>query len=276
MNLPSISTPAQELYYECSGHGADVLLLHGWASSGRMWESLAEGLDDVARCWSLDLAGFGRTPLSDHARPDLDAHLASIVDFCERHQLRPKVVVGHSMGGLLALKLAHARPDLTQSLILMCPVVTGRFGLKANDVFASQFWMSISARARPFWSIITSDRLAPVFSAPFYVDRSLRARYVRDFQSTSWEAAVAALESIAQHTMRPHLAEISQPALVVVGARDFTVPPDEGRLAARSMPHARLVEFERAHHQPLDEDPERFVALVRDFILTNGGSARVP
>jgi len=243
-----------------------------------MWTSLADALSDVARCWSLDLAGFGRSPLPGHIRPDLDAHLAWISAFCELHQVRPKVVIGHSMGGLLALKLAHERPDLAQSLVLMCPVVTGRFGLSANDVFSSHFWMMISARTRKIWSIIQSDRLAPVFSAPFYVDRALRPRYVRDFQSTSWDAAVAALESLARNTMHSHLATITQPALVVVGARDFTVPPDEGRLAAQAMPNAQLVEFERAHHQPLDEEPDRFIAHVREFMLTNGSgsSTRVP
>ncbi|MCA9910809.1 MAG: alpha/beta hydrolase, partial [Anaerolineae bacterium] len=276
MNSPSISSPAADLYYECSGHGADVLLLHGWASSGRMWTSLADAIGDVARCWSVDLPGFGRSSLPHHIRPDLNAHLAWIVAFCEQHQIQPKVVIGHSMGGLLALKLAHARPDLAQSLVLMCPVVTGRFGLSANDVFTSQFWMMISARTRKVWSISTSDRLAPVFSAPFYVDKALRPRYVHDFQATSWDAAVAALESIAQDTMRPHLAEITQPALVVVGTRDFTVPPAEGRLAAEAMPNARLVEFERAHHQPLDEEPDRFIALVREFIVTERDRTRVP
>ena len=266
MNSAPISTSINDLYFECSGDGADVLMIHGWASSGRMWTPLTQALDDVARCWTLDLAGFGRSPLPVHIRPDLDAHLAWIIAFCERHQVRPKVVVGHSMGGLLALKLAHKRPDLAQRLVLMCPVVTGRFGLNVNEVFASQFWLLLSAYTRKFWSLIQSDKLAPMFSAPFYVDKTLHPRYVRDFQSTTWDAAVAALESIAHNTMRPHLPRIEQPTLVVVGNRDFTVPPDEGRLAAQLMPNARLVEFEAAHHQPLDEDPERFVALVRAFI----------
>lgn len=266
MNIAHKHSPAQELYYERMGSGPDVLLIHGWASSSRMWARLSEALSLRARCWALDLPGFGRSPLPAHIRPDIDAHLNFIIDFCDLHRIKPRVVVGHSMGGLLTLKLAHKRPDLAQRIVLMCPVVTGRFAFNANHVFGSQLWMMMSAKTRDVWTLLQSDSLAPVFSAPQYVDPSLRKRYVRDFQRTRWDAAIAALESISHADTQPILAEIRQPALVVVGSRDYTVPPDEGRLAARSLPQAELVEFETAHHQPLDEDPDRFISTVRAFM----------
>jgi pimeloyl-[acyl-carrier protein] methyl ester esterase len=257
--------PTSQLHYERSGKGADVLMIHGWASSGRMWQPLMQALQADARCWSLDLAGFGQSPLPPNARPDVDQHLAWVIAFIEQHKMKPRMVIGHSMGGLLALKLAHARPDLAPSLVLMCPVVTGRFVFNANQVFTSQLWMMVSAKTEKFWAFIQSDSLAPVFGAPLYVEPALRERYVRDFQQARWDAAIPSLESLAQQSMQPYLAQIQQPALVIVGGRDFTVPPEEGRLAAGQMPHARLVEFPNAHHQPLDESPAQFIKLVRDF-----------
>ena len=268
MKTPATSPKTPDLYYERMGSGPDVLLLHGWASSCQMWTALSDALSDRARGWAVDLPGFGHSRLPAHIRPDIDAHMHWVVEFCHQHSIRPLVVIGHSMGGMLALKLAHAHPELVQRLILVCPVVTGRFVLNANEVFASQLWLMISAKTRKFWSLIQSDSLAPVFSAPLYVDRKLHPRYVRDFQRTQWDAAMAALESIAQGTMQPHLALVKQPTLIVVGSRDFTVPPDEGRLAAQTMPHARLVELEGVHHQPLDEAPDRFIPLVRDFVTS--------
>jgi pimeloyl-ACP methyl ester carboxylesterase len=232
-----------------------------------MWSRLSASLRDIARCWAVDLAGFGRSPIPRHIRPDLDAHVAWLAEFMEMYGIRPRLVIGHSMGGMLALKLAYTRPDLIERIALMCPVVTGRFAFNANQVFTSQLWMLMSAKTEKFWSLIQSDPLAPVFSAPLYVDRTHWQRYVSDFQATRWHAAIGALESIANSSIEARLAQIHQPTLVVVGARDFTVPPEEGRMAARLMPNARLVEFETAHHQPLDELPERFSALVRDFLL---------
>jgi pimeloyl-ACP methyl ester carboxylesterase len=259
-------TPAHDLYYERAGFGADVLMIHGWASSSHMWTELMESLAPHARCWAVDLAGFGRSSLPAHIRPDVDAHVHWLIDFIELHNIRPRVVIGHSMGGLLTLKLAQARPDLAERLVLVCPVVTGRFGFNANHVFASQLWMMVSAKAQDFWTLAQSDSLAPVFSAPLYVDRKHHRRYVRDFQRTRWDAAMAALESLAHTTMEPHLPAMMQPALVVVGSRDYTVPPEEGRLLAAKMPNARLVEFERAHHQPLDEQPDAFIPLIHEFV----------
>jgi pimeloyl-ACP methyl ester carboxylesterase len=257
--------PTSQLYYERIGSGEDIVMIHGWASSGRMWQPLSEALQDKARCWMLDLAGFGQSPLPANARPDVDQHLEWLIAFLEQHKLKPRMVIGHSMGGLLTLKLAHVRPDLAPSLVLVCPVVTGRFVFNANQVFTSQLWMMVSAKTEKFWSLIQSDSLAPVFSAPLYVAPALHKRYVEDFKRTRWDAAIPSLESIAQQSMQPHLASIQQPALVIVGGRDFTVPPEDGRLAAQQMPHARLVEIPTAHHQPLDESPTQFVREVRTF-----------
>ena len=254
-----------ELYYESHGIGDDVLMIHGWASSGRMWDPLVEQMSATARCWALDLAGFGQSPLPERSRPDLDTHLDWIVQFLEQHHIRPRMVIGHSMGGLLTLKLAHQRPDLAENLILLCPVVTGRFAFNANLVVNSQWWTMVSAKTEKFWTMIQSSSIAPVFSAPFYVAPALRGRYVQEFQQARWDAAVAALESIAQESMLPYLTEIQQPALVIIGGRDYTVPPDEGRLAAGHLPNARLVEFKSAHHQPLDEVKELVIQQIDEF-----------
>ena len=219
------------------------------------------------RSWAIDLAGFGGSLLPARIRPDLNAQMSWIIAFLERREIRPAAVVGHSMGGMLALKLAAERPDLVGRLVLMCPVVTGRFGLNAHQVFASPLWMMMAARTQRFWSLAQSTMVAPLISAPLYVSAQHRARYVQDFRRSQWDAAMAALESISMTTMQPQLSTIRQPTLVVVGGRDFTVSPEEGRLAARLMPNAQLVEFREAHHQPLDELPERFIPIAREFIL---------
>lgn len=266
-SISTISSAPLDLNYIRAGIGPDVLMIHGWASSSRMWTHLMGALASERRTWAIDLAGFGGSRLPAHVRPDLDAQLSWVVRFIEQHQLRPTVVVGHSMGGLLSLKLAHQRPDLVERLILMCPVVTGRFGLNAHQLFGSRLWMVMAARTQRAWTLAQSNLLAPLISAPLYVAPRHRARYIQDFRRSNWDAAMAALESISLTSMHAVLGEIRQPTLVVVGGRDFTVSPEEGRLAARLMPNAQLAEFPTAHHQPLDELPERFIDLTRDFIL---------
>src|SRR5262245_24121570 len=122
----TISNRTADLYYECTGNGPDVLLIHGWASSGRMWKRLVHDLSHALRFWSLDLIGFGSSTISPDALGlSIEQHTATVIDFCEQKNIRPKVVMGHSMGGMIALKLALIRPDLVGSLVLASPAVTG-------------------------------------------------------------------------------------------------------------------------------------------------------
>jgi pimeloyl-ACP methyl ester carboxylesterase len=268
MQMHSIpSSTSFDLNFIRAGIGPDVLMIHGWASSSRMWSSLMAALASERRSWAVDLAGFGASAIPAHIRPDLNAQMNWVIRFIEARQIRPTVVIGHSMGGMLALKLAHVRPDLVERLVLMCPVVTGRFGLNAHQLFGSRLWMMMAARTQRAWSFAQSAALAPLISAPMYLAARHHARYIQDFRRCNWDAAMAALESMSVTSMQSLLPEIRQPTLVVVGGRDFTVSPEEGRLAARLMPNAELVEFPDAHHQPLDEMPNRFIETVRPFIV---------
>ncbi len=256
-----------DLHYKCTGSGPDVLLIHGWGSSGRMWRRLMYGLQHQARFWAVDLAGFGASPGTADLPPDVEMHTEMLAAFCVRHNLHPHAIIGHSMGGMLALKLLLKLPQLSERFVLVCPTVTGRFGTLGIDRwFATDFGRSMVSRAQPLWSLAQADLLAKL-QAPRYVDNVLaRARIVRDFKRASWEASAFALLSMARENLAPRLHTLRQRGLVVVGGRDTTVPPDEGRLVATLTPNARLVEFARSHHQPLDEEPERFLRVVSAFL----------
>jgi pimeloyl-ACP methyl ester carboxylesterase len=266
MSISTSTKTSLELYYERKGTGPDLLLIHGWASSTRMWERFADALQHEFCCWSVDLAGFGASPVPPDVRPDMDFHMHSLIEFCEHHQIQPRAVIGHSMGGMLALKLANARPELVERLVLVCPVVTGRFGLKANTFFSSPVGRFMAARTKNVWALMQSETLAPLLVAPMYVDKAIQNRCVQDFQRATWQSAITALESIAQENLEPILPQIPHPTLVVVGKKDYTVPPGEGQIAAAKLPNARLVKFNKSHHQPLDEEPEQFVQTARDFL----------
>ncbi|MEO8611603.1 MAG: alpha/beta hydrolase [Chloroflexota bacterium] len=273
----STATPSYinaELHYSCVGTGSDILLVHGWMSSGRMWSGLTHALVDQARCWSVDLCGFGDSPLpdADGFVPDLEHHAAMLIDFCDVHGIRPQAVIGHSMGGMLALKLAVMRPDLMDQLILMSPVVSGRFGkfIELNRIIASDFGQAAMAHSKPIWSLIQSDIMdvfTPTLMMPWFTHPEAATRIRQDFKRTSWQAAAYAIGGIARENMEPYLDQITQPTLVIVGSRDATVPPREGRMAAQRLPNGQLLELSAIYHQPLDESPDKVIPAVRHFLL---------
>lgn len=227
------------------------------------------GLQHQATFWAVDLAGFGKSRLHNpHDLPDVNTHAELLLNFCQQQRLQPQVVIGHSMGGMLTLKLALAAPEMLQRFALVCPVVTGSFGLGAFSAFVgSSFGQSVLQHTEPLWSLAQSDAFSRFLQAPPYLKHPVaRARLVQDFKRTTWQAAVGALMGLASENLEPHLHKITHPALVIVGSKDNTAPPREGQLAAAGLPNARLVEFEHSHHQPLEEEPARFLRVIGHFL----------
>jgi len=271
MSLANL-TQHTPLHYTCAGYGPNVLLIHGWASSGRMWDDLTGALERPARFWTIDLAGFGASPLPENPILDINAQAALVLDFCDQHSLQPSAIIGHSMGGMLALKLALLRPAWAGALALLSPVVTGRFAFDLNRLVSTEVGSFALARSKPFWWLAQSELLAPLLSVPPYVGPAAADRIRQDFKRASWQAAASAIASIARENLEPELRTIQQPALVLIGADDTTVPPQEGRLAAHRLPNARLLELPGVNHQPLDEQPETVIAALRDFLVETGAA----
>src|SRR5215831_6719225 len=126
--------------YRTAGSGPDVLLIHGWQSSSRMWDETLEFLAPHFRVWSLDLIGFGDSRNDDPLRLlSVDDQTQLVADFCKAHNIRPHLVMGHSMGGCITLKLALAHPDLTEKNVLVSPVVTSKLGLHLRQLLMTNF-----------------------------------------------------------------------------------------------------------------------------------------
>ena len=91
------------LHFEAYGTGgAEILCIHGWACDGGQFASLARMLEDRYRIFCLDLPGHGKTPLGDF-QPGFDRFADCVVSFSREHRLENPILLGHSMGGVLAM-----------------------------------------------------------------------------------------------------------------------------------------------------------------------------
>lgn len=107
------------LNYTDTGDGEPILLLHGMAASLRYWDPYIEDLAATNRVIAIDLMGFGRSPQSSESYTP-EAHTAAIQETLESlNILEPVVLIGHSMGALIALKLATLFPSKVSKLILI-------------------------------------------------------------------------------------------------------------------------------------------------------------
>jgi pimeloyl-ACP methyl ester carboxylesterase len=275
IEMPTIQVDQHTIHYSVEGSGPDVLLIHGWASSQRMWERPASRLASAGfRAWALDLPGCGESRSFGatngwYTIPNLTGVVAA---FAERVGIERMALVGHSMGGSIALELTDRRPEAVSALVLVSPAVGGRLGLSLHLLFESRWGRRLLELSQRHNALARLGGLstfgAPWFGAP-WLSRSLRAGLYRDAQDlarTAPQAAIGGLRGVLDFDFTDRLAQIRTPTLVIVGARDATVPPREGEQAASKIPGARLVKLRGVGHQPVDERPEEFDHLLLGFL----------
>lgn len=254
------------VYRRCGLSGPDVLMLHGWVSSSRMWHSAQKALGPFCRTWAFDLPGFAdseRIPLEDY---QIDRWVDHAVAFIDAQGLQQPVLVGHSMGGMICARLVMKYPEVASRLILINPVVTGRTFLDLKLLADSPLQGMMTRLGHWVWPIVTSSLLSNPIQMVGGVHGANHQRGQEDWAKINGPIAIAGLRAIMCTDLSKDLARIKLPTLVVIGRLDMTAPNREGRLVAQNVPGAELVVL-RAGHLPTDECPELVEPLLLTFIL---------
>ena len=262
--MPYVSIGSLRLNYQCVGRGPAVLLIHGWASSWRMWARTMSRLAQAGyQAWAVDLIGFGESDKPGNGWYTLERFTRTLTEFCARMEIVRPAVVGHSMGGTIALNMAAQQS--VRALLGVAPVVNGELSLSLHLLLASPVarrlfgWM----RRQSFFSTLGDMKLA---ATPSLFRDPVRRRNHQDLRATTVNAAVGSLRAVVTSNLQDHLPDIRVPALVLVGMRDMTVSPEQGRLAARLIPGARLVEWPSAGHSLIDDCGDEFDVLLLDHL----------
>ncbi|HET7010086.1 MAG TPA: alpha/beta hydrolase [Anaerolineales bacterium] len=240
-----------------------VVFLHGWASSSRMWESAQSALADDFDTVAIDLPGHGGSTKPAWRWYTSYNITEAVRQACVSLGLRTPSLIGHSMGGTIALELA-ASPDFdVDRLVLVNPVVTGVVTPLSHPI--REEWMRPVVRmSRRLWPM--ASRL--LAKSPSAVRTRLPNHVVRnqeDLAQTTADSALGSIRAVLAWDVRSRLGDIRAPTLVMVGDLDRTVPPREGMVAVEQIRGARLVRF-RGGHSPSDEDPRAFEAELTSFL----------
>jgi pimeloyl-ACP methyl ester carboxylesterase len=251
-----------ELYVEQRGTGPDVLLLCGLGDPIEVWQAQTEALSDRYRLSVIDNRGVGRTraPVSSIDVPTMAADAATVIR--ELGLDRPHVM-GFSGGAIIAQELAIAEPSLVGSLVL-----NGTFA-RADELMQrrTDAWFHLAATA-PLPEEFMRSFLASIYSRAAHADgRADRwAEELLTFEPPmSDEAFAAQLDAFRRHDRLDDLHTISAPTLVIVGEEDPICPPSYSRDIAARIPGASLVVIPDQGHQPFQEMPEEYNALVTGF-----------
>ena len=263
--------------------GEPVLLIAGGGSDGRAWrfmvpelfdpdDPLAELAAERSLAAGYRVAGYdqrGTGASSGGLPPESSRLAATYAAAVGRAVLGDRFhVVGHSLGGMAAQRLALDHPDLVVSLVLMA-TSSGGIGLTAPD---PAFLANITgagateprARAEENLALAFGDRFRPAHPALF--DRLVDETLDRPAPPDSW---VAQAQTFATHDTTAELAALGHPTLVIVGGEDKVMPPGNSRYLSDHIPGAHLVEIDRAGHAIDIEAPDRVVELVAGHVAAH-------
>ncbi|WP_434597781.1 alpha/beta fold hydrolase [Streptomyces sp. A5-4] len=263
--------------FRMAGKGDTVLLIHGIGDSSETWRDVMPDLARNYRVIAPDLLGHGGSdkPRADYSLP---AYANGMRDLLSVLGVERATLVGHSLGGAVAMQFAYQFPERCERLVL---VGTGGIGRQVTPM--------LRAASLPGASLlIQALRLPPVkwqFSAAVHIlkkldtglgvdatdllrvlealpDATSRSAFIRTLRAVvDWRGQVGTMLD------RCYLAQ-GMPTMLVWGGRDQVVPPIHGGLGHVSMPGSRLELFEDAGHFPFRSDPRRFLSVLRDFIAT--------
>ena len=252
-----------ELHYLQAGEGSDVLLLCGLGDDVSAWSGQVEAFAAQHRVTVIDNRGVGRSSLPEGpiSVRDLADDAAAL---CDALGITTAAVAGFSMGGAIAQELALARPDLVASLVI-CGSWCRTDRILRETIRGVAWTAGIADDARAFLYAFTTLVYSPAVFEDGRIDAFVEAALANPYPQET-EAFQRTAEAILDHDTADRLAAIAVPTLVVVGEVDLLCPPRHSRAIAQRIPGARLVEIPEQAHQPFQEDPDGFNALVLDFL----------
>ena len=260
--------------YRTIGSGPTVVLIHGMINSSRHWETVAQRLAGSYRVIAPDLIGHGEaaTPRGDYS---LGAHAAAIRDLLTTIGVERATIVGHSLGGGVAMQFTYQFPEMVERLVL---VSSGGLGpdvspiLRAAALPGAELFITATAAVGTKVGSVVGRGLNLVGLRPNADLTEITRGYATLVDPERRKAFVATLRSVVGMEGQRvgaldklYLAD-TLPVLIVWGENDPIIPVDHGREAHAALAGSHLEIFEDTGHIPQQERPGRFIAVLERFL----------
>jgi pimeloyl-ACP methyl ester carboxylesterase len=250
----------------------DIILIPGLTSSPEIWEGLTNELKGRYRVHRVHVQGFAGAPAEDNATGPVAAPVAEdLARYIAEQHLDKPVVIGHSMGGTIALMLAARHPDSVGKLMVvdMVPFMGAMFGppgTTAESVAptADQIYAGMSTGPREAYNAQATASINGMI-----LTESLRAGPIRDMETSDQQVAASSFRELIVTDLRPELSHITAPTEVLYAAfagqtADFT--DMVYRLSYEGMSGVELKRIDNSAHFIMLDQPAAFAAEVNAFL----------
>ena len=278
--MPYVNTPGLKIHFQEAGAGPNVfVLVHGNFASWRWWKQVFHRLPPGFRAYAPDLRGcgdtVGGTSGEGYGIPQLADDLFEFVEALEQRSFH---LVGHSLGGAVALQFALAHPDRVLSLTLAAPApATGLLAMREGSSTSAKLLRKLDPEHAPSMAVLHSSyrlhhalgtnrlmlrgALAKMMPTAT-LDRTEIESLLGDAARMSPDAVVGFLQALHRWNVAAELGGLRVPTLILAGGKDVLVPAAALEEMAQLLPRGRLMVWPEVGHSPQVERPDEFVRLL--------------
>ena len=275
--VSSIKLSTEEIAYTDVGEGKKTLLfVHGLSSNLDSWKKNIEDLKKEYRCIAIDLPGYGKSSKNKNDY-SLTEYASMIKSFIEKMDLKNVVLVGHSMGGQIAIHSVLNYPDAFKKLVLIAPAGIEAFTEEEAVVMKVSYTPNMVSQT-------TDEQILANYKMNFYdfpkdaqamVDDRIRIKSAEDFPRYG-QVVVNNIHAMLEEPVIDKLEEVKVPVLMIFGKNDMLIPnkyfhPSESienlvQIAEEKISDLETRTIEEAGHFVNFEKPEKVNSAIKDFL----------
>ena len=251
-----------KLHFHDCGSGERVILLHGLLGSHHNWLPQAEKLSSKFHVFALDHRNHGQSPHADEF--NYDALAMDVLEFMHEQNISRAHVIGHSMGGKVAMRLSQLHPEKVEQMVVADMSVHS---------YPPRYAAMLDAMLALDLSRFTQRNESDAALAPVVASKTMRQFLLKNLGRDAtgklfWKPNLAAIRANYDRirSALPPASAVACPALFIRGAKSDYIRADDLDLIKASFPNAELATIEEAGHWVHAEAPEKFKELVSAFL----------
>lgn len=254
------------VHYEVFGRGQPVIFLHSWLGSWRYWVPSMEMISDRFRAYAMDFWGFGD---SDGSVDEftLDTYVEQLLGFMRELGMVKANLVGHGLGGMVAVRAAMQSPNSFLKLIVTGMPVQGQVLANLTKGGALSRLMGRNSASEVMNKLMKQIQ-------PKIADQEILAELLEDINNVDPDVLQEVFDSLVETDLRADLERLATPTLALYGGNDLLIAPDHADSFEEAAKEHQLLRLERYNHFPFLEEGNVFNRLLQDF-LTSPGSTSV-
>lgn len=237
-----------KLYYEKSGNGEAIILLHGWGCDGRIFSDIVNLLEKKYTVYNLDLPGFGRSDEPPFPYT-LEHYVKLFSKFIYDNKIIAPILIAHSFGGRIAIRYASLFP--VSRLILIDSA-----GIKPKKLYVTKIKILLYKIKKKWFKLIK--------------DVSSYQKLVQNSGSSDYKNATPMMKKtmslIVNEYLENDLKKITTESLIIWGKKDTTTSYEEGLKMHKLLKNSGIVTIDNAGHFPFLEQKNLFNAILKSYL----------